>query len=272
MNTTGKKDTTQTKWALITGASSGIGWAYAEEMASRGYAVAMVSNEAEAIREKAGQLAARYGVRTLPLYRDLAVAGAARELYDTCCREGLEIEVLINNAGMFFFRETVEEKETIVEKMLYLHLITPTQLMYYFGGEMKKRRHGYMLTMSSLSAWLPYPGIALYASTKRYLKSFSRGFRSELADYGVSVTTVCPGAVCTNLYPLSDRLKKLAIRLGIMMRPEKLAKKAVSAMFRGRSSLIPGAINRIFLPFLLPLPAGGVRWAMRRSKLLPPTA
>ena len=88
--------------------------------------------------------------------------------------------------------------------------------------EMKKRRHGYILNMSSLSCWLPYPGITLYASTKRYLKSFSRGLRSELLDYGVSVTVLCPGAVATNLYNLSDNLKTLAIRLGIMMRPEKL--------------------------------------------------
>lgn len=112
--------------------------------------------------------------------------------------------------------------------MLYLHVTTPTQLCYYFGQEMKKRRHGYILNMSSLSCWLPYPGITLYASTKRYLKSFSRGLRSELLDYGVSVTVLCPGAVATNLYNLSDNLKTLAIRLGIMMRPEKLAKKGLT--------------------------------------------
>lgn len=262
---------TALKWALITGASSGIGWAYAEEMASRGYALAMVSNEAEAIQEKARLLTEKYGVRTWPLYRDLAVPGAAEELYQTCTQEGVEIEVLINNAGMFFFRETVEESAQTVEKMLYLHITTPTQLAYYFGREMKKRRHGYILMMSSLSAWLPYPGIALYASTKRYLKSFSRALRSELSDYGVNVTVVCPGAVCTNLYNLSDRLKLLAIRLGIMMRPEKLAKKAVNALFRSHSSLVPGLINRLSLPLVLLLPAGMVRWSMRRSGLLPLT-
>lgn len=262
---------TEIQWALITGASSGIGWAYAQEMASRGYQLVMVSNEAEAIREKAARLTEKYAVRTLPLYRDLALPGAAEELYTTCREEGLEIDVLINNAGMFFFRETVEEKAQTIEKMLYLHLTTPTQLAYYFGRDMKKRRHGYILNMSSLSAWLPYPGIALYASTKRYLKSFSRALRSELSDYGVSVTVVCPGAVCTDLYPLSDRLKKLAIRLGIMMRPEKLAQKAIGAMFRRRASLLPGLINRLSLPLVFLLPSGLVRLAMRKSKLLPPT-
>ena len=228
------------KWALVTGASSGIGLAYAEELASRGYQLVIVSNEEQAIREKGEFLSEKYGIEVLPLYRDLAIPGAAKELYDTCQKKNIPIEVLVNNAGMFFFCETLQAKANIVEKMLYLHVTTPTQLCYYFGQEMKKRRHGYILNMSSLSCWLPYPGITLYASTKRYLKSFSRGLRSELLDYGVSVTVLCPGAVATNLYNLSDNLKTLAIRLGIMMRPEKLAKKGINALFHHRASLLPG--------------------------------
>lgn len=257
------------QWALITGASSGIGYAYAEELARRGYDLVMVSNEEKAIREKGDHLAGKYGIRTMPLFRDLALPGAAEELYATCCEARLEIDVLINNAGMFFFRETVEEKDKTIEKILYLHITTPTQLCYYFGRDMKKRRHGYILNMSSLSAWLPYPGIALYASTKRYLKDFSRALHAELTDYQVSVTAICPGAVCTNLYPLSDRLKQLAIRLGIMMRPETLAQRGIEAMFRKRSLLMPGWINKLFLPLLLPLPTGCVGRLMRKSKLLP---
>ena len=234
------------KWALVTGASSGIGLAYAEELASRGYQLVIVSNEEQAIREKGEFLSEKYGIEVLPLYRDLAIPGA----------------------GMFFFCETLQAKANIVEKMLYLHVTTPTQLCYYFGQEMKKRRHGYILNMSSLSCWLPYPGITLYASTKRYLKSFSRGLRSELLDYGVSVTVLCPGAVATNLYNLSDNLKTLAIRLGIMMRPEKLAKKGINALFHHRASLLPGLFNKICTPLVMLLPHGLVRWIMRTTKLV----
>ena len=239
------------KWALVTGASSGIGLAYAEELASLGYQLVIVSNEEQAIREKGEFLSEKYGIEVLPLYRDLAIPGAAKELYDTCQEKNIPIEVLVNNAGM-----------------LYLHVTTPTQLCYYFGQEMKKRRHGYILNMSSLSCWLPYPGITLYASTKRYLKSFSRGLRSELLDYGVSVTVLCPGAVATNLYNLSDNLKTLAIRLGIMMRPEKLAKKGINALFHHRASLLPGLFNKICTPLVMLLPHGLVRWIMRTTKLV----
>lgn len=130
------------KWALVTGASSGIGLAYAEELASRGYQLVIVSNEEQAIREKGEFLSEKYGIEVLPLYRDLAIPGAAKELYDTCQEKNIPIEVLVNNAGMFFFCETLQAKANIVEKMLYLHVTTPTQLCYYFGQEMKKRRHG----------------------------------------------------------------------------------------------------------------------------------
>ena len=156
-------------------------------------------------------------------------------------------------------------KAGVVEKMLYLHVTTPTQLCYYFGQEMKRRRHGYILNMSSLSCWLPYPGITLYASTKRYLKSLSRGLRSELRDYGVSVTVLCPGAIATNLYNLSDNLKSLAIHLGIMMRPEKLARKGINALFRRRYLLVPGLLNKVFTPIAMIIPHGLVRWIMRKT-------
>lgn len=259
----------ENRWALITGASSGIGYAYAEEMAKRGYPLVIVSNEAEAIGQKAELLHQTYQVNVCAFYRDLAIPGAAEELYHTCREKGIEVEVLINNAGMFFFRETVEEKSKVVEKMLYLHVTTPTQLCYYFGQDMKKRRQGYILNMSSLSAWLPYPGIGLYASTKRYLKNFSRALQAELSDYGVHVAVVCPGAVCTNLYALSDDLKRLAVNLQIMMSPERLSHQAIKALFRGRTVLVPGLINKIALPIVLLLPVNVVRWLMRKSRLLP---
>lgn len=257
------------QWALVTGASSGIGYAYAAEMASRGFNVVIVSNEEQAIAEKAEILKQTYHVEIIPLYRDLAIPEAAEELYKTCQEMNLEIEVLINNAGMFYFDEITRVKDKVNAKMLYLHVNTPTMLCYYFGNDMKKRRHGYILNMSSMSAWIPYPGIGIYASTKRYLKNFSRALRSELLDYNVSVTTICPGAVATNLYNLQDNLKQLAIRLGIMMRPEQLAKKGVKAMFKRRSMRLPGLINKIAVPLLLLLPHGLVRWIMRNTPLLP---
>ena len=260
--------TAESKWALVTGASSGIGLAYSEELASRGYALVMVSNEEAVIHEKAQSIKAKYGVEVLSIYQDLAIPEAAKSLYDTCLAHGIFVEVLVNNAGMFFFYETLQVKSAVVDKMLHLHVVTTTELCYYFGQAMKKHGHGYILNMSSLSCWLPYPGITLYASTKRYLLSFSRGLRAELWDYGVSVTVLCPGAVATKLYNLSDDLQMLAIRLGVMMRPKKLAKRGIDAMFHRRAKLVPGLIYKIFTPLFMLLPLRFVRWAMHVSGLL----
>lgn len=256
------------KWALVTGASSGIGFAYAKELASRGYQLVIASNEEQAIQEKGEFIKEQYGVDVVALYRDLAIPGAAKELFDTCQEKQIEIDVLINNAGMFYFSEVLQAKAATVEKMLYLHVTTPTQMCYYFGQEMKKRRHGYILNMSSLSYCFPFPGIALYASTKRFLKSFSRALRTELLDYNVYVTAVCPGAVATNLYDLSDNLKNLAIHLGIMVRPEKLAKKGINALFHKRACILPGLFNKIMTPLICLLPHGLVRWIMRTTKMV----
>ena len=120
--------------------------------------------------------------------------------------------------------------------------------------------------MSSMSAWFPYPGISLYASTKCFLKSFSRAFRLEMLDYGVNVTTVCPGAIATDLYNLPLHLQRLAVRIGVMMKPDTLAHRAINGMFRHRSQMIPGVINYFFIGFLFFLPYGIVRWTMRKVK------
>jgi len=151
--------------------------------------------------------------------------------------------------------------------MLDLHVRTVTLMCHYFGGAMKKRGKGYILNMSSMSAWMPFPGITIYAASKSYLHQFSVALRDELFDSGVSVTVVCPGAVATDLYNLSDRYKRLAIRLGIMMRPETLARKALRAMFARRRRIIPGALNHLFIPLMQLLPSPLVRLIKRKSKL-----
>lgn len=261
----------QNRWALITGASSGIGFEYARVLGERNYNLLIVSNEQQAIEEKGELLRETYGVEVVPVYMDLSLPEAAPQLYAYCREKSVEVDVLINNAGMFYFGEVLEQPAIQVEKMVLLHLLTPTMLCRLFGEDMKKRGRGYILNMSSLSAWLPYPGIALYASTKRYLKNFSRAFRSELYGYGVNVTVLCPGGVATNLYHLSERLQKLAIRLGFMMRPEKLARKGIRAMFRKKAMRMPGLVNHLFLPLLLLLPSGFAGWIMRKSGLLPGT-
>lgn len=239
-------------WALITGASSGMGLIYAERLASEGNDILLVSNQEEELKHVAVDLSGRYGIKAIPLYQDLSETDAADKLYAYCQEHHIEIDILINNAGMFFFKELFPEDINRVETMLRLHITTITRLSILFGNAMKGRRHGNILIVSSMAASLPMPGITVYSATKSYLKSFGRSLYFEMRPYSVGVTTVCPPAVATPLYNISDRLMTAGVRCGVIWTPKRLVRRALRAMRRGRRIIRPGLMN-IYLPILIAL-------------------
>lgn len=231
--------------ALVTGATSGMGLEYARQLAALGCNVVAVSNQQDRLHAVATEIERQFGVRCATLYKDLATISAAQEVFDFCQEINVEVDILINNAGMFFFEELNPGNSAKALAMLHLHVETPMRLMMLFGEAMKKRGYGYMLTMSSMAAKIPAPGITVYSATKAYLRSFTKSLFFEMRPYGVGVTAVCPGAVATPLYNLSERYQRIAIRLGIMRTPQKLVKSALKALFRRRRCVTPGFVNHI---------------------------
>ena len=256
--------------ALITGGSSGIGYAIANELAGRGYNLIIASNQERQLEEVREELIEKFQIEVYTCFVDLAEPGAGIKLYNWCRNQELEVEILVNNAGIFFFGEVVETNPELAQQMLALHTSTPAMLCTLFGLDMKKRRSGHILNISSLSAYLPYPGIAFYSSTKSFLKGFSRSLRTEMIDYNVNVTCICPGAISTQLYELDDKKRKKAIKAGIMMSADKLAKLAVKAMFNRKSILIPGFFNRMVIFLTNLFPQGIIVLIRRHSRFLPP--
>ena len=122
-------------------------------------------------------------------YQNLATETAADELFAFCQNENMAMDILINNAGLFFFEELTTENESKALTMMRLHILTPSRLCVLFGEEMKKRGYGYIINMSSMAAQLPCPGITVYSATKAYLKSFGKSLYFEMKPYGVGVTT-----------------------------------------------------------------------------------
>ena len=163
-----RKDST----ALITGASSGMGLEYASQLAQSGCNLLIVSNEEEKLKAVAERLQSEYHVNVIYKYQDLAKQEAAQELFDFCQQNGLQIDILINNAGIFFFKELNSATIEKASAMLMLHVYTPTRLCSMFGDEMKKRRYGYILKVSSVTSSMAIPGLTMYEATKAYLKSF----------------------------------------------------------------------------------------------------
>jgi uncharacterized protein len=264
------KPVVHTQTALITGGSSGIGYAIARELAGRNYDLILVSNQLKQLEEACLSISTDFGVKAMPVYLDLAGTNAAEKLFEKCKSEHLRIDVLVNNAGMFFFGEVPETDPGKVNDIISLHTTTPAVLCTLFGKEMKERRSGNILIISSLAAYMPYPGIALYNATKLFLKGFSRALRTEMLDYNVNVTCICPGAVSTNLYTLDEADIKKALKTGIMMQPEKLARKAVKSMIQRKALVIPGFVNRFFLALILFTPHSVISLIRRNSRFLPP--
>lgn len=243
--------------ALVTGATSGMGLEYCRQLAQRGHHLVMVSNQQKELDTLPQQLAQQYGIRAVGHYQDLAAPDAAQSLYDWCRTEELQIDILINNAGMFFFHELTPDYVGRAETMMNLHIYTPTRLCTLFGEDMKRRRLGYIINVSSMVAKMPTPGITIYAATKAYLKSYSKSLYFEMRPYGVGVTTVLPGAIATPLYNIKPSTLKLLTRLGIVRTPQWMVRRALRGMFRKRHYVKPGVMNYL-APILLKLLPNGL--------------
>ena len=253
-------------WALVTGGSSGMGLEYARQLAEIGCNLLLVSNQEEELQRAAEELIRDKVIQVVPHYQNLATETAAEELLAFCQTENLPIDILINNAGMFFFEELTTENEAKALTMMRLHVFTPTRLCVLFGEEMKKRGYGYIINMSSMAAKLPCPGITIYSATKAYLKSFSKSLFFEMRPHGVVVTTVCPAAIATPLYKLNPSLLKLGVKMGLIGTPQWLVRRALKGMMKKKRVVKPGFMNIYLPPLIALLPHGLVNKIWQKYK------
>lgn len=249
-------------YALVTGASSGIGYQYARLLAEKGYNLIIVSNE-EAIEEKRQLLEQDYPVKVLALVRNLGTQEAAKELYDWCKERQLEVEVLINNAGVYHDRDFLDDSAAFNEMIINLHALTPAMLIYYFAPDMVERHKGYILNMSSVTSEIAVQRLATYSSTKAFLKNFNRSVHIELYHKGVYVTAVRPGAVDTGLYSISKTATKIGMIVGYISTPERLARRGLCALFNKRAQVTPGFLNHVLIFLVSLLPTGLLRLIRR---------
>jgi uncharacterized protein len=229
----------------VTGGCSGIGNAIAHRLAVRGYPLVLVSNRQGPLDAAAAELRGAHGVSVHALCMDLARPEAAAELHGRVQALGLDVEVLVNNAGIFFFGEAVDASPERANAMLQLHVVTPSLLCTLFGREMRERGSGRILIVSSISAWRDFPGIAYYGASKRYLRGFARALRSEMAVHGVTVTCLAPGPTATELYNTAPETVRRGRRFGLFLAPERVAEAGVRALLAGRAECVPGFSNRL---------------------------
>ena len=251
-------------FALVTGASSGMGLEFARQLAQRGYNLLIVSNVPEIEEAAEGLRIMGDGLQVIPLQMDLGKQEAARELYAYTKKNEIEVEVLVNNAGVYHDKDILDDSEGFTSLIMNLHMYTPAMLCYLFGKDMRERRKGYILNVCSVTSKMAAQRLGTYGGTKAFLSHFTRALHIELRKYGVHVTDVSPGAVDTGLYSIPPIMTKIGKCLGIIVSPQTLVRRALRALFWGWSkTTIPTIFWRVLCFIILLIPTCVLRLIRR---------
>lgn len=252
--------------AVVTGASSGIGLQFCRELARRGCPLVMISNQDPELSEAAAAIHKEFGVATYPLFIDLTEANACRAIDSWLDSHDIDPAILINNAGIFSFLPVIETSPEKMNCFVDLHMRAVAMLSRRFAHRFKRRGRGWILNMSSMSCWMPMPGIAMYSATKAFIRVFSRALHYEMRDHGVRVMVACPGGIATDLFGLPPNLMRLALRLHAVQTPEVFVKRAVDRMSAGKMQYINGFINRLAIVAVAAAPTP-LRMLVKRKML-----
>jgi hypothetical protein len=230
--------------ALITGASSGIGAAFARALAGRGLDLILVARRAERLEALAEVLADRHGIRVTVLPADLSRPGAAAALAEAVSAEGLAVDWLVNNAGTCYYEAFVDQPQGQVDEMVALNIQALTSLARSFGAPMAERGQGVLINVASAAAFLPIPYGAVYAASKAYVLSFSEALSEELAPRGVKVLCLCPGSTESEIHAKAGTSQSLLDQSG-MMTAGAVVEEALRALDWGQSVHVTGLHNQL---------------------------
>lgn len=251
----------QSHYALITGASSGIGECFARALAARGRSLVLVARSSGQLESLAAELRAGYGIAAEPITLDLGKPGAAGRLAETLRQRGLRIDLLVNNAGFGARGRFWELPLQRQSEMIRLNVGALAELTHLLLPPMVEARRGVVINVSSTSSFQPIPYTATYAATKAFVTSFSQALREELRPFGITVVTLCPGGTQTNFFRASGYGRpKLP---GGIQPPEEVVAAALEALDSRGGLVVPRLLNRLgvftqrFLPRSLVLKIAG---------------
>lgn len=242
------------KQAIITGASKGLGNALAHQLAEKGYDLLLVARSGKILAELADHISEKYNVQAYSLALDLSDVHSSKAILDWCLLESFNPSVLVNNAGYacwgFFDTMSIDQQQ----QMLQVNTGSLVNLTHALLPVLKQQPAAYIMNVASTAAYQAVPTMALYAASKAFVKSFSRGLRYELRKTNVSVTCLSPGPMATNFIQQAGMEAMQETAKKFEMPPEVVAKKGLSAMFNKKSESIPGLVNYLTVKFSNILP------------------
>lgn len=239
-------------YALITGASSGIGLELAKQLAAKGFDVILVARSVDKLQSLATELAAKHGIQARVASADLTQAASIQNLATLLNKQGLNIRVLVNCAGVLHQDAFVNMEAGQVQQMIDLNISALTSMLHAMIPQMQRTLaeqggKAHVLNVASIAAFQPIPMLAAYAASKAYVLSLSESLAEELQGGGVSVTALCPGITATKMLSqaksANDKLSQLPRFL--IADVKEVASTALEAMLRGDAICVPGAVYQL---------------------------
>jgi short-subunit dehydrogenase len=246
--------------ALVTGASSGLGAAFARALAARGADLVVTARRKDNLDALATELAGRHGTRVEVIALDLAQPGAARALYDRTEGAGRAIDVLINNAGGAIHQHFVDIPWEDTARQLQLNVVALTETTRLFVPAMLARGRGHVLNVASIGAYTPTPTLATYSAGKAYVRDFSEALAYELRRTPVRVCSLCPGGTRTEFHHVAGQELPRIYR-AVFMSADRCAAIGLRALFAGRRNVVAGASYKLMMFLLRFLPRPAIVWS-----------
>ncbi len=249
--------------ALITGATSGIGYELAKLFSNEGYNLVLIGRDKEKLIEIKKEFS-QHKNKIITLQKDLSKLETPNQIYSSLKKQKIEIDILVNNAG---FGDSGVFHECDLKKnldMISVNIVALTHLTRLFLPAMVRKKHGRILNVSSMAAFIPGPKRVVYYATKSYVLSFSESLYNELKGKGISVTVLCPGATKTKFFERAN-LKKTNVLAKNMMDARRVALAGYKGMMKKNFLVIPGFKNRISFFLIRILPRSFFSWITRKA-------
>ena len=245
--------TTTKNWVLVTGASSGFGEEFARQYAERGHPLVLVARRLDRLEKLAEALRREFGVPIVVEQIDLTDIAAVGGLHQRLRDQGIEVEILINNAGHGLQGPFLDAPLDSVLSMVQLDIASLTAVTHVFAQEMRTRGRGKILLVASLLAYQGVQNLAVYSAAKAYVLRFGEALHREFKRDGITVTTLCPGLSDTGFAKVAEMKISPELKL-MMMKPGPVVRTGIKALQAGRMSVVPGLPNKFMALFMRTTP------------------
>lgn len=252
--------------ALITGASGGIGYELAKIAASGNINLVLVSRNKEKLDQLRKELQEKYGIKVWIFAHDLSNPDTLPELIDEIDSLGLEINILINNAGTGDFGKYLETSPGKEIEMINLNILSLSYLTKIFYRRMVHAGNGRIMNLSSIAAYMPGPYMTVYYATKAYVQSFSEALAAEAKGTGVTITVLCPGPTESHFFDNASVNAKSVSRFFDMPSAKEVAHFGFKAMMKGRTVAIHGIKNKAIVFIANFIPGKTLAWFIKQLK------